>query len=78
MRLTPSEPNNVLLFSKVEVLDGGYPAMSTKNVSSMISIKEDVLAKGIKNLLPVGILAQNDLFFQFDIIKHIHEVVGEL
>lgn len=68
--------SSIVTFAKGEVLRGGYPSLSCKNVGAMFAMRNDILQQDIANLTPIGILAKDNLFFQFDIIQHIHELLG--
>jgi protoporphyrinogen oxidase len=71
------QPDNKVVFSKAEVLGTGYPCLSCKNISSMGAMRRDILASDLTNLTPIGILSNENLFFQYDIIVHIHRLITQ-
>jgi protoporphyrinogen oxidase len=70
------QPGNAVVFSKAELLKAGYPCLSCKNIASIGAMRRDILDSQLTNLTPIGILSQGDLFFQYDIIVHIHQLIG--
>ena len=69
------EDKNEILFSAVEKFPGGYPKLSQKNITSIKSMRNEILNTKLQNLVPIGLLARENLFFQFDLMRHVHEVV---
>ena len=71
------QPENSVVFSKAEVLAAGYPSLSCRNIASMAAMRRDILSCDLTNLTPLGILSKDDLFFQYDIIEHIHKTITQ-
>lgn len=69
------QPDNKVAFSKAEVLGAGYPSLSCKNISLMGEMRRDILASDLTNVTPIGMLSKENLFFQYDIIEHIHKLI---
>lgn len=66
------EHENVV-FSKAEVIPGGYPTLSIRNVHNIVEIRKRIEYSSPKNIRFLGMLAKNDLFFQTDIMSHLYE-----
>ena len=62
-----------IIFSDLVVAPGGFPNLSLKNVNGLEKIRDEVNDIGINNFFNVGILSQDDMFFQFDLIKNCYE-----
>jgi protoporphyrinogen oxidase len=58
-----------LLFSKVEKLKGfGFPLPSVKNINNMKTTGERIQERGIKNIIPTGVLSGKNVFFIKDVL----------
>jgi hypothetical protein len=71
------QPDNAVVFSKAEVPGAGYPSVSCKNISSMGAMRRDILESDLTNVTPIGILSEENLFFQYDIIVQIHKTIAQ-
>ena len=57
------------IFAKAEKLQGGgFPLPSLKNIGNMKTIRERIKALGIKNIIPTGVLAEENVFFIKDVL----------
>lgn len=63
------------VFSDSFVSPGGYPNLSISNINSLAYYRDFIAAKNLSNFDNVGILSRDDMFFQFDLIKHANEVL---
>ncbi len=61
------EPSDVL-FAKAELLPGGFPGATCRNMSMVDRVRAGVEAAALANLVRIGILAEPQLFFQHDIL----------
>lgn len=66
-----------IIFSKTEILDSGFPLLSTNNVAIFDYIRESIQKKDLKNLVIIGILSEKNLFFQSDIKKDLYNKIKE-
>ena len=71
-RLNIGSPETKILFAKAEVLVSGFPMPTTNNISSLRVIRNSILDLDLQNLSIQGILAKDDLFFQTDVLTHLH------
>ena len=65
-------PGTSIVFCKAEVLASGFPLPSIVNMNSLSTLRQSVADCQIENLHLLGILAEPGLFFQGDILKHVH------
>lgn len=63
-----------LNFSKVE-RGGGFPLPSLKNINNMSQVRDRIKEKGIKNIVPVGVLAEKNVFFIKDVLTDAYNKV---
>ncbi|MBN8704010.1 MAG: NAD(P)-binding protein [Bacteroidetes bacterium] len=63
-----TQPDTKVLFSKAEVLESGFPMPSLNNINGVKNIRNQIKAMNISNLLTLGILAEDNLFFQTDVL----------
>jgi protoporphyrinogen oxidase len=66
--------NNVA-FAKAELLDAGFPMPTIKNITATRTIRNRIDALHLANLDLIGILAQDNLFFQTDVMRYVHQKV---
>jgi len=59
-----------IIFAKAEPLDSGFPMPSVKNIKSLNTIRSRIKELKLKNLDMIGILAEPNLFFQTDVLRH--------
>ncbi|MBU1305831.1 MAG: FAD-dependent oxidoreductase [Alphaproteobacteria bacterium] len=67
---------STISFIQVEELKGGYPSLSIGNLQSIKRMREAIDDLAIGNLLISGPLAKEDLFYQFDVMRHAHELIS--
>ena len=67
-----------VIFSKVEILKGGYPNFSLSNLEAHSKIRESINSLGISNLHNVGTLSKDDMFFQFQILENCYEIISQI
>jgi len=60
--------NANVIFSRAECLESGFPMPSSNNINGMDQVRDGINALGIKNLLTIGILSEENLFFQGDVL----------
>lgn len=70
------QPETKVVFAKAETLKSGYPSLSTKNISALRMTRDAIVDLGISNLMLFGPLVRDDLFFQFDVLRHVEETIG--
>jgi protoporphyrinogen oxidase len=63
-----------LKFSKVE-RGGGFPLPSLKNIDNLSTVRERIKYKKIQNLVPVGVLAEKNVFFIKDVLTDAYNKV---
>lgn len=63
-----TQPDTKVLFSKAEILESGFPMPSRNNINAIKSIRNKIKALNISNLELLGILAEDNLFFQTDVL----------
>ncbi|PPJ63038.1 NAD(P)-binding protein [Cuspidothrix issatschenkoi] len=71
-RFQVTAPDTQVIFSKAEVLEGGFPMPSMNNISSLRKITSDIKNMNLKNLILTGIMAEDNLFFQTDILIDVY------
>lgn len=64
-----------VVFAKAEFLDAGFPLPSRKNIASTKEIRRRINITELSNLEMIGILSTDNLFFQTDVMKYVHERV---
>ncbi len=65
-----------VLFSKAEKLQGGgFPLPSLKNINNMKIIRERIQNSGVENIIPTGVLAEQNIFFIKDILMDAYQKV---
>ena len=64
------QPETKIVFAKAEPLDSGFPMPSVKNIQSLNTIRNRIKNLQLKNLYMFGILAEPNLFFQTDVLRH--------
>ena len=67
--------SNSILFSKLEVLNGGFVHPSKKNSDFFNEIRTSIASKKIKNLINIGIMSEKNLFFQTDILIDLYQKI---
>ncbi len=56
-----------ILFSETEILEYGFPLLSTNNLNIVKNVAKSVNNLKIKNLINIGILSEENMFFESDI-----------
>jgi len=64
--------NTEILFAKAEILDSGLPMPSINNIRALRSIRNSIHAMQLSNLQMMGILAEDNLFFQTDVLADVY------
>jgi len=70
--------NTEIIFSKTEILEYGFPLLTSNNIAIFDDIREQVKMKKIKNLTLLGVLSNKDLFFESDIKKDLYNKTMEI
>lgn len=70
-------PGTRILFSRAEPLVSGFPMPTLKNTGSLGAIRGWVDGLGLSNLVPLGILSRERLFFQRDVLVHVYESLNK-
>jgi protoporphyrinogen oxidase len=65
------QKNTKIIFTKGEALEYGFPLLSQKNIQNMNKIRENINTLKLKNLVKIGILSEQNLFFETDIKKDV-------
>ncbi len=68
---------NVKFAKADKVHGGGFPLPTVKNVSNMNTIREMIEAKGVKNIIPIGVYASKNVFFIKDVLMDTYKKVME-
>ena len=67
---------DAFVHADVQAAPGGFPDLSLAATESLRGCREQVDALGIENLGNVGVLSRDDLFFQFDLLRHAEAVLS--
>ncbi|MDA9160925.1 NAD(P)-binding protein [Crocinitomicaceae bacterium] len=70
------EGTNVV-FKKAEILERGFPMPSRTNINSVKKIRQDIRSKKLNNLETIGILAEDNLFFQTDVLIDLYNKISK-
>jgi len=71
-----TQPGTKVLFAKAEILDSGFPMPSVNNILGLKKIRNKIRKMNLKNLILVGVLAEDNLFFQTDVLIDLHKKIG--
>lgn len=63
-----TEEGTRVVFSKAEVLDSGFPRPTCNNIFAVKNIRQQIRQLDIKNLDLLGVLSEDNLFFQTDVL----------
>lgn len=66
---------NEIIFSKLERVANGYPTLTMNNINNIIQIR-DAAQKLYENIEFFGVLAKDNLFFQYDILVDIYNKIS--
>jgi protoporphyrinogen oxidase len=65
-------------FQAVETLAAGFPMPSVRNFEAISDIRARVLDQGLGNLITLGILSEDNVFFQRDVLAQTYwKILGE-
>jgi protoporphyrinogen oxidase len=67
-----------VVFMKAEVLVSGIPMLTLNNSISMKLTRDKIKDENISNLILTGILSEDNLFFQTDVLKDIYNKIFKL
>ena len=74
-RVLVLQDGNRVVFAKTELLESGFPMPTSKNIQAIRAIRDRIAKLEIANLDLIGILAQDNLFFQTDVMRYVHQKV---
>jgi len=57
-----------IIFAKAEIIPGGFPLPTRKNIANIDKQRDAIASLGLKNLTQIGILSEKNLFFQTDVL----------
>jgi protoporphyrinogen oxidase len=64
---------DAVVFSDLKRLPVGFPMPTLKNARGIAKMREFITARNCKNIVPVGIQAEPDLFYYRDILRYSHK-----
>jgi hypothetical protein len=64
-----------MIFSRAEILTSGFPLPSLVNMNSLSTLRHAIGERKLDNLHLMGILAEPELFFQGDVLRHAYRTV---
>jgi len=70
--------NTKVVFKKAEILESGFPMPSWNNIVSLKKIRNDIRSRKLENLKMIGILAEDNLFFQTDVLIDLHNKLNNI
>lgn len=65
--------NTNIVFAKAEILESGFPMPSRNNITALKKIRNDIKELNLVNLDMIGILANDNLFFQTDVLIDLYK-----
>lgn len=65
-------------FIKVEELVSGIPMLSLNNTNFMKSVRDKIKKEQINNLIIAGVLSEDNLFFQTDVLKNLYSKIVKI
>lgn len=72
-RLGMTDRETKILFAAAEKLDAGFPMPSIANVDRLRAQRDAIRRRGLSNVVLVGMLAEDHLFFQTDVLADAYE-----
>jgi len=63
-----TKPDTEVKFVKAEILEAGFPMPSLNNINGLKKIRADIKSKNLQNLILIGVLSEDNLFFQTDVL----------
>lgn len=70
-------PGTRILFARAEVLESGFPMPSITNISALKEMRDTIRTLGLQNLYLTGILAEDKLFFQTDVLIDVYRKLND-
>jgi protoporphyrinogen oxidase len=68
---------DTVVFSDLKRLQSGFPMPTQKNARAIAKMRDFILEKNCRNIIPVGIQAEPDLFYYRDILRYSHKKILE-
>lgn len=65
-------------FIKTEILDYGFPLLTQNNINIVNELRENIKKLNLSNLTTIGILSEEGLFFESQVIKDTYLKIKEL
>ena len=65
-------------FIKTEILDYGFPLLTQNNINIVNDLRENIKKLNLSNLTTIGILSEEGLFFESQVIKDTYLKIKEL
>lgn len=62
-----------IVFAKAEPLESGLPMPSKNNINAIKNIRKQIIGMNFSNLEIIGILAEDNLFFQTDVLRDVFQ-----
>ncbi|CAM3827244.1 FAD-dependent oxidoreductase [Arcobacter cloacae] len=72
------EPHTQIMFIKTEVLEYGFPFLTQNNIENTNIIRKEIKSLNLKNLVSIGILSEEGLFFESHVIKDAYLKIKEI
>lgn len=70
-------PDTRFLFAKSEILEAGFPMPSINNIKTVKNIRQQIRDLDLNNLILTGILSEDNLFFQTDVLIDTYQKLTE-
>jgi protoporphyrinogen oxidase len=71
-------PKDSVVFSDLKRLPAGFPMPTLKNAQGIAKMRNFIAEKNCKNIVPVGIQAEPELFYYRDILRYSHKRFAEI
>jgi protoporphyrinogen oxidase len=72
-RFNVTQHDTQVTFVRAEILEAGFPMPSSGNIKGLKKIRKDIQNKELDNLVLLGVLAEDNLFFQTDVLVDTYE-----
>jgi protoporphyrinogen oxidase len=69
---------DTVVFSDLKRLPAGFPMPTLRNAHAITNMRNFISEKNLKNIIPVGIQAEPDLFYYRDILRYSHKKFTEV
>ncbi len=76
MAVLPDEAQ--VTFCRSEVLNYGFPLMTSKNARFFATLRQGIREQGLQNLVICGALSEPNVFFQKDVLTDLHAKLSDL